>query len=183
MPTGEEMDGLMAAVAAGDRQAFTALFEHFAPRVATYLIRLGAPSAVAEELAQEAMVVLWRKAGTFDPDRGAVSTWLFAIARNLRIDRHRQFGNQEIAFDLSAHDIADEAASQEERLQGRTLRRRVIAALAQLPAEHARLLRLSYLSETPHPDIARELHLPLGTVKSRIQVALKNLRLLLEKET
>ena len=184
MPTSEELNDLVRAVAAsGDRQAFAVLFKHFAPRVAAYLVRAGTPVATAEELAQEAMVVLWRKAASFDPARAGVSTWVFTIARNLRIDRHRRGGDADVAgdgaeADLDAH--PDAAASPDEELDARQRERRVRAALRRLSPEQARVLHLSYFAESPHAEIARDLCIPLGTVKSRIRLAMINLRRLID---
>ena len=183
MPTSEELNDLVRAVATnGDRQAFAVLFKHFAPRVATYLVRGGTSAASAEELAQEAMVVLWRKAASFDPARAGVSTWVFTIARNLRIDRHRRGGDADLAGDgaeaeLDSH--ADPAASPDEELDARQREQRVRAAVRKLSPEQARVLHLSYFAESPHAEIARELSLPLGTVKSRIRLAMINLRRLI----
>ena len=189
MPTSEEMNELVRAVAVdGDRQAFAILFKHFAPRVATYLVRGGTPVASAEELAQEAMVQLWRKAASFDPKRAGVSTWVFTIARNLRIDRHRRAGSagQEGddaggAIDLEEH--ADPAASPEDGLEARQRESSIRAALRQLSPEQARVLQLSYFAEAAHAEIARELCIPLGTVKSRIRLAMINLRRLIDAQS
>jgi RNA polymerase sigma-70 factor (ECF subfamily) len=184
MPTSEELNELVRAVATdGDRQAFAVLFKHFAPRVVSYLVRGGTPVATAEELAQEAMVALWRKAASFDPARAGVSTWVFTIARNLRIDRHRRGGEaadagDQVEADLDAH--PDAAASPDEELDARQQERRIHAALRQLSPEQARVLHLSYFAEAPHAEIARELCLPLGTVKSRIRLAMINLRRLVD---
>jgi len=187
MPTGEEMNGILVAVAKGDQQAFTLLFNHFAPRIAAYLMRSGAPPATAEELAQEAMVMLWRKARSFDPARGAVSTWVFAIARHLRIDRHRRDGGEARGLDLDldlldldGHDLADPAPSPDECLSALQRERRVRAAMGLLSPKHALLLQLSFFAECSHPDIARDLCLPLGTVKSHIRRALSKMRRSLE---
>ena len=188
MPTSEELNELVRAVATtGDRQAFAVLFKHFAPRVATYLMRGGTPGASAEELAQEAMVVLWRRAASFDPARAGVSTWIFTIARNLRIDRHRRAGGAGLdSFDGSDDDAtdpdrhADPAASPDERLDALQRERRVRAALRRLSPEQARVLQLSYFAEAPHAEIARDLRIPLGTVKSRIRLAMINLRRLID---
>ena len=182
MPTSEELNELVRAVgASGDRQAFAVLFKHFAPRVTTYLARGGTPAASAEELAQETMVVLWRKAASFDPARAGVSTWVFTIARNLRIDRHRR-GELEIAeaggVELEAH--ADPAESPDELLGAVQRERRVRAALRKLAPEQARVLQLSYFADQPHAEIARDLCIPLGTVKSRIRLAMNNLRRLID---
>ena len=184
MPTSEELNELVRAVAAdGDRQAFAVLFKHFAPRVVTYLVRGGTPAASAEELAQETMVMLWRKAASFDPARAGVSTWVFTIARNLRIDRHRRGGDSADLGDPGEADLEahpDPAASPDEELDARQRERRVHAALRQLAPEQARVLHLSYFAETPHAEIARELGLPLGTVKSRIRLAMTHLRRLID---
>jgi len=183
MPTSEELNDLMRAVANGDRQAFAVLFKHFAPRIATYLARAGTPAASAEELAQEAMVMLWRKAASFDPARAGVSTWVFTIARNLRIDRHRRGGDADDAGDGAEADLdghADPAASPEEELDARQRERLIRAALRRLSPEQARVLHLSYFAESPHAEIARELSIPLGTVKSRIRLAMINLRRLID---
>ena len=179
MPTSEEMNELVAAVAKGDRQAFAVLFKHFAPRIATYLIRGGMSAASAEELAQEAMVLLWRKAGSFNPTRAAVSTWIFAIARHVRIDRYRRDGDENLALDIDDFDLADPAPSPDERLGALQRERRVRDALRRLSPEQARLLQLSFFAEKTHADIARNLCLPLGTVKSHIRRTLNILRRLL----
>lgn len=186
MPTGEELNGLVTLVASGDRQAFAVLFKHLAPRVKAYLVRGGTSAASAEELAQEAMVLLWKKAATFDPARAGVSTWIFTIARNLRIDRYRHHrsnaGSNEDggAIDLHNHDPADPAASPDEDLGARQREALVRAALKQLSADQAQVIQLSYFAEKPHAAIAGDLRIPLGTVKSRIRLAVAELRRLLE---
>lgn len=187
MPTNEELNAWMEAVAArSDRQAFAALFKHFAPRVKGYLVRAGCTPELAEELTQETMVSLWRRAARFDPARAALSTWLFTIARNLRIDHHRRGavgahghadGGDPWDPDLQA---ADTALPPEELVAAAQRERRVQRALAELPAPQALVLRLSFFEEHPHARIAQELGLPLGTVKSRIRLAVTQLRRLLD---
>ena len=171
-----QLNALVVAVGrARDRAAFKDLFDHFAPRVKGYLMRLGAGNAVAEDLAQEAMLTLWRKAALFDPDKASASTWIFTIARNLRIDairkeRRPELDPNEPALQPEAERQADETmdwAKAEDRLK---------AAMTQLPREQAAIIELSFLAEKPHSMIARELGLPLGTVKSRIRLAMARLR-------
>jgi RNA polymerase sigma-70 factor (ECF subfamily) len=195
MPTSEELTQLAKAVtASGDRQAFAVLFKHFAPRLKAYLMRAGSPADVAEELAQETMVSVWRKASSFDPERARLSTWIFTIARNLRIDHHRrQCGalvNSDVAFcggDASQHvgrgqeQIPDPAAPPDEQLDAAQREYGVRRALAQLSEEQALIVRLSFFDEQPHARIARELRIPLGTVKSRVRLAVDHLRRLLEE--
>lgn len=180
MPTSEEMNELVTAVANGDRQAFAVLFKHFGPRIGAYLRRRGASAAIAEEIAQEAMVLLWHKAGSFDPARGTVSTWIYTISRHLSVDRHRRDGDENFFLALDDYEPTDPAASPDERLGALQRERRVRAALRRLSPDQAHLLQLSFFAEMPHLNIARELCLPLGTVKSHIRRGLNNLRRLLD---
>ncbi|MBV9891768.1 MAG: sigma-70 family RNA polymerase sigma factor [Rhizobacter sp.] len=184
MPDHDELDAWMHAVAsAGDRTAFAALFRHFAPRLKSFLVRSGASEAVAEELAQEAMVQLWRRAASYDPTRARVSTWLYTIVRNLRIDHHRrQLGLVADSADLDeAADIATEPEQAPDALLLVAQRERCVRqALAALPPEQAQVLRLSFYEEHAHPVIAASLGIPLGTVKSRIRLAMAQLRRLAE---
>ena len=169
---------LIAAIAASaDRAAFAELFRQFAPRVKSYLLRLGASPAAADELAQETLLTVWRKAAQFDPARAGASTWIFTIARNLRIDSLRR--ERLAPRDEDPADAVDQLSA-EAGLMSAEREARVKAALQTLPDEQLRILRLSFFSETPHAAIAKELDLPLGTVKSRIRLALGRLRALLE---
>ena len=180
MPTQEDFNACMAAIARdGDRQAFAALFKHFAPRVKGYLMRLGTAGERAEEIAQETMVVLWRRAATFDPQRAALSTWVFTVARNLRIDHLRRTSGDvcegEEPWDADQHP-ADAGMQPDALAQAAQSDLGVRRALAELPAEQSLVLRLSFYEERPHSVIARELGIPLGTVKSRIRMAVAQLR-------
>ena len=181
MPSSDELTALMQAVATRrDRPAFAVLFKHFAPRLKTWLVRGGSAESEAEDFAQETMVSVWRKADLFDPDRAQVSTWVFTIARNLRIDRQRRAGTGLDQFDDDALDaIPDPAAAPDERLATARRERDVRAALAQLPPDQALIVRLSFFDDQPHARIASELKMPLGTVKSRIRLAVNHLRRLL----
>lgn len=165
-----------------DREAFARLFAHFAPRIKRHLMQGGSPEVQAEELAQETLVAVWRKAALFDPTQAAVSTWIFTIARNLRVDslRRRQgIESQDEAFDFDA--LTADQPSAEEQLHASRLNERLRGALAQLPPEQQQVLRLSYFDEEPHARIATELGIPLGTVKSRVRLAVAQLRRLLER--
>jgi len=158
-----------------DRSAFAALFEHFAPRLKAYLVRAGADEAQADELAQEALLTLWRKADTFDPTRATAATWIFTIARNLRTDRFRKQWRDVPAGD-DMPDTIDEAASPDETLSDAERGERVRQALRQLPPEQIKVIELSFFEDQPHAEIAQTLGLPLGTVKSRIRIAMTKLR-------
>jgi RNA polymerase sigma factor (sigma-70 family) len=184
MPSPEEFHAWMAAVAqAGDRQAFAALFKHFAPRIKSFLMRAGTAPELAEELAQETMVQLWRRASTFDPARASLSTWLYTIARNLRIDHFRRTGGDpcegEEPWDADQQP-ADAHLPPEDLLLATQREQGVRRAMAKLPPEQSLVLQLSFFEERPHAIIARDLGIPLGTVKSRIRLAVAQLRLQLD---
>ncbi len=184
MATDQEISAWIRAVAESeDRPAFAALFMHFAPRIKGLLVRGGANDELAEELAQETMVLLWRRASSFDPTRAEVSTWLYTIARNLRIDHHRRAARQmETACDWDPErQPADAHLTPEELFHARQDERYLHRALAELPAEQSKVLRLSFFAEQPHGRIAEELGIPLGTVKSRIRLAVRQLRRVLEQ--
>ena len=170
-------EALLTRVGAGDRDAFAILFRRLAPRVKGYLMSLGATESAADDLAQDAMVTMWRRAKSYDTARAKASTWLFVIARNAWIDRLRR-ETVEIAYGVrepqSEH---SEDATPEENATRESDRDRMQIALATLPEEQQRVVRLSFFEDRPHPEIAALLSLPLGTVKSRLRLALTKLRL------
>jgi RNA polymerase sigma-70 factor (ECF subfamily) len=171
---------LVEAVARhGDREAFAALFEFYAPRVKGFLIRLGSTPDLSEEIAQETLLTLWRRAAMFDPSRASVGTWIFTIARNLRIDRARRgsVATAETIYEVLA---GDDPARPDEGLLSGERDRHVQAALRDLPAEQTDVVRLSFFEDKPHSEIAAILGLPLGTVKSRLRLAMTKLRERLE---
>lgn len=172
----QRLNDLVEAVGRnGDKAAFKELFDHFAPRVKGYLMRLGASAAVAEDLAQDVMLTLWRKAFQFDPGKASASTWIFTIARNLRIDAIRKERRPE--FDADDPTLAPSSErSSDENLDWAKAEERLREALVMLPREQAQVVELSFLADKPHSAIAAELGLPLGTVKSRIRLAMAQLR-------
>lgn len=164
----------MARIAtAQDRAAFAELFGHFAPRVKAFLVKSGASPAQAEDCAQDVMVTVWRKAHQFDPARASVATWIFTIARNRRIDLLRKEKRPE-PEDLPwgpvpEPDQADSLAVQEDS-------ERLAAAIAALPEKQRALIEQAYFGDLSHREIAEVTGLPLGTIKSRIRLALDRLR-------
>jgi RNA polymerase sigma-70 factor (ECF subfamily) len=174
-----DMTGLLVEVGAKrDRAAFQAIFLHFAPRVKSYLLRLGASSALADDLAQEAMLTIWRKAQLFDPGKASASTWIFTIARNLRIDairreRRPEFDPNDPAF------VPDEEPQADDQMVRNGDGLRLRAALTDLSEEQAQVIRMSFFSDMPHSQIAKELGIPLGTVKSRLRLAMARIRTVL----
>jgi RNA polymerase sigma-70 factor (ECF subfamily) len=165
-----------------DRAAFAQLFGHFAPRVKTFMRRSGASDAAADELAQETLLAVWRKASQFDPATAGASAWIFTIARNLRIDalrRERRGGiGDSDAVDLEF--VLDESPSPDVLLASAQVESRVKGALAALSDEQMRVVQLSFFQEKAHAEIAQMLSIPLGTVKSRLRLAMTKLRALLE---
>jgi RNA polymerase sigma-70 factor (ECF subfamily) len=159
----------------GDVEAFRQLFEAYAPRVKSYMMRQGADANTAEELARETLLTVWRKASLYSGDKGSATTWIFTIARNLRIDRLRReqrwmplpddYDNQP-----STDAGPDEALAEEER------RIRMQQALSELPPDQREAVVLSYIEGLSHSEIADRLGLPLGTVKSRMRLAYLKIR-------
>ena len=177
------LDALVLAVARSrDRQAFVGLFTHFGPRLKAYLMRQGAGGQEAEELVQEAMIMVWQRAESFDPSRASASTWIFTIARNKRIDalrrdRRPEFDPNDPALvpdpEVRADDLVG-AAQDSNRLQ---------RAIEALPPEQAELVKMAYFEDKAHVKIAEETRLPLGTVKSRLRLALGHLRKALKERS
>ncbi|MCB9990391.1 MAG: sigma-70 family RNA polymerase sigma factor [Rhodospirillales bacterium] len=169
-------DDLLVAVGkTGNRDAFIRLFEYFAPRVKSFLMKSGLTQEMADELAQETMLAVWQKAAQFDPLRAAASTWIFTIARNKRTDYFRKDSKTqtETIESVAPEDdqpLPDLALSLQEE------ERQLAEAIDALPEEQASMIRKAFLEEKTHADIAAETGLPLGTVKSRIRLALERLR-------
>jgi RNA polymerase sigma-70 factor (ECF subfamily) len=173
---------LIGRVAAhGDRDAFKLLFEHFAPRVKGFLVKAGMTTDAAEEIAQATLLTVWRKAAQFDPASAGAAAWIFTIARNLRIDAARQAARQAKVAASAERDETPEVADSPETMMSRSDDvSRVAAALEQLSEEQSTVIRMSFIEEQPHGEIAERLRLPLGTVKSRIRLAMARLRDLLD---
>jgi RNA polymerase sigma-70 factor (ECF subfamily) len=182
-PSADDMKHWLKAVAERqDRGAFGRLFQYFAPRIASFMERSGLNAAEAEEISQETMVVVWRKAALYDPAQAGVSTWVFTIARNLRVDLARK-ASRASAGVAALRDLPMrlEASVEEMALAGER-DARVRSAMATLSPEQATVLRMSFFAEKPHAEIARELSLPLGTVKSRTRLAMAKIRAILERD-
>lgn len=156
-----------------DQAAFARLFRHFAPRVKAFLIKSGADPSLAEECMQDVMATLWQKAHLYDPSRASVATWIFTIARNRKIDLLRRYARPE-PEDLPwgpehEPDQADVMALQQDS-------ERLAEAIRQLPEKQRKLIERAYFGDLTHSEIAAETGLPLGTIKSRIRLALERLR-------
>lgn len=156
-----------------DQVAFAELFQHFAPRVKSFLMKSGASNAMAEEVTQEAMATVWQKAGMFDPSRASVATWIFTIARNRKIDALRKQNRPE-PEDLSWGPEAE--PDQEDALALQQETTKLKQALSELPEKQRSLVERAYFGDLSHSEIAAETGLPLGTIKSRLRLALERLR-------
>lgn len=173
-------NALIAAIArSGDRSAFAELFDHFAPRVKGLLMRGGASAELAEEIAQETLLSVWRKAAMFDPAKANASTWIATIARNRRIDIARRETRSRLS---QVYEILDEEGPQQpdETISGAERDARVRAAMTGLSTDQYRVVELAFLEGLTHQDVAKQLAIPLGTVKSRLRLALSHLRARLE---
>lgn len=159
-----------------DRASFMRIYDHFAPRLQRYLRNLGAPDSMADELVQEALLTLWRKAGMFDPARASLATWLYRVARNLYIDHVRREPHWiPVQEGLDRLDHAESARldSQPESSLDQDILKR---AIDRLPPVQAKLVRMCYLESKSHSEICAELAMPLGTVKSSLRRAFAKLQ-------
>lgn len=170
---GEWVAQMLRVAQKGDEAAFAELFVHFAPRVKGFLMKSGAGAALAEECAQDVMATLWHKAHLFDPSRASVATWIFTIARNRRIDalrKARRVEPEDLPWGPEPEpDQADALALQQES-------KKLGVALARLPDNQRVLIEQAYFGDLSHGEIAQITGLPLGTIKSRIRLALEKLR-------
>jgi RNA polymerase sigma-70 factor (ECF subfamily) len=170
------MSDLLQKVAQSrDVEAFRKLFELYGPRVKSYMMRQGADATTAEDLAQETLLTVWRKAQLYSDEKGSATTWIFTIARNLRIDRLRR----EVSWQPLPEDRDEEASdgpSPEEEVTERERRDKVRAVLTTLPPDQSEVVTLSYVEGLSHSEIAERLGLPLGTVKSRMRLAYQKVK-------
>jgi len=175
-PTVQDINGLILTVAEQrDRTAFRQIFAHFAPRLLGFLQKQGSQPQMAEEMVQETMVNVWRKAVQFDPAKAAASTWIFTIARNARIDHLRK--NNRPAIDETDPALVPEQEPAAHYVMSRRQETdRLMQVVGKLPTDQREVLKLAFFQEKAHGEVAKELGIPLGTVKSRIRLALKKIR-------
>ena len=175
-PSEADLNGWITAIAVNrDRSALRHLFGHYAPRIKAYLMRRGCDEGSAEEVVQEVMVTLWRRAETFNPAFANATTWVFTIARNKRIDMVRREKRPALEPDEPALQ-SDPDRPADQVLQGQQDADRLRKAMLALPEEQRSLLEQAFFEDKAHSAIATETGLPLGTVKSRIRLAMARLR-------
>jgi len=175
----DDQDALMAELMLRiahhkDKTAFTKLLEIMGPRLKGFMINRGLNAEMAEDLAQETLIRVWHKAGTYNRGKGLAVTWIFTIARNLHIDSARR--NKIVQFtELGDYDCADEAPESDVAMIGNQQASLVSDAVKQLPAEQREIIEMAFMQDLSQSDIAEKTGLPLGTVKSRMRLAYKKL--------
>lgn len=179
----DEWSECIALIAADhDRAAFTRLFRHFAPLIKAFALAGSSLSAtLADELVQEVMLKVWQKAGGFNPEKAAASTWVYTIARNCRTDMFRRL--QKFDTPLAEQDVMPDREDEEPfaLLQGRRSQERVRELLQTLPPDQMQILAKVYMEGKSHAETASELDLPLGTVKSRVRLAIQKLQIQIDR--
>lgn len=157
-----------------DQTAFVEIFEYFAPRVKSYLLKQGADEATAEEIVQATMITVWEKAVTYSPAKAAASTWIFTIARNKRIDVMRR--EKFVTYDTDSPALLNASYTLAENFADPKTVEHLSKEIDNLPEEQSRLLKMAFYEDKSHQAISDETKIPLGTVKSRIRIALEKLR-------
>ncbi len=180
-PPREAMSDLLTRIATDrSHDAFRRLFTEYGPKVRNFMVQQGADPSLAEELAQETLITVWRKAGLYSAEKGSATTWIYTIARNLRVDHiRRQRAWQELTEEHTDTLASDDAAA-DDVVDERQRQVRVQAVLKDLPPEQVDVVTLAFMEGLSHGEIAERLSLPLGTVKSRIRLAYQKLRTALE---
>ena len=180
-PVARETEILLRIRDFRDEAAFADLFARFAPKVQGYLQRTGLDLADAENVLQDIMIAVWKKAQQFDATRASARTWIFSMARNRLIDLKRAERREYMALERYAGETAGDAIYEED-LYARAAGQKSVALLSQLPEAQARVLLMAYVEGKSHREIARELNLPIGTVKSRARLAFQRIRGIFEAE-
>jgi RNA polymerase sigma-70 factor (ECF subfamily) len=190
------VDCLTRVARQGDKQAFRELFDHFAPLIRAFAYKVNSldhPDQFADELVQETLLKVWTRAASFDAKLASPSTWIFTIARNMRVDLLRKLARHVVnsvslqgededgALDMEDIWFVDETSDVFNHLAQQRSRRQIQESLLTLPEEQAFILRKVYMEDKSHAEVALELKLPLGTVKSRVRLALNKLKLIVDR--
>jgi RNA polymerase sigma-70 factor (ECF subfamily) len=178
--TNEHLSNCLQDIAdSQNTDSFAIIFKHFAPRLKSYLMKLGAVDNQAEEVIQEVMIAVWTKSASYDSSKSSVGTWIYTIARNKRIDKIRKDKRHYLTESDEGLEIPVESTQEKEIFSGQ-MSIMLKKYIENLPEEQGKLLKLSYFFDKTHSDISEELDIPLGTVKSRIRLALTKMRHLVE---
>lgn len=171
--TSEQTLWMIAIRDTRDRAAFAQLFDHFAPRLKGFIVRSGTSPSMAEEIVQDVMLTVWRKADMFDPHRAQVSAWIYQIARNRQIDVIRK-EQRPVPEELGEDPESEPDASQILGVEQET--KQIRQALSRLKPDQRDIIQKAYMGELSHQEISAQTGLPLGTIKSRIRLGLERLR-------
>jgi len=155
-----------------DRTAYVRLFQHFAPKIKAYIMRLGLVESTADELMQETMLAVWNKAHLYNRSKAAASTWIFTLARNQSIDWMRRQKYPE--YELEEWHLGEDDSDAGEQS---VLSDRMEKAIKTLPEAQAQVIYMSFFEGRSHQEIADRIGIPLGSVKSRIRLASEKLKL------
>lgn len=180
--TDEWSECLVLIARSEDRAAFTRFFRHFAPLIKAFALAGSSLSAsLADELVQEVMLKVWQKAGGFNPEKAAASTWVYTIARNCRTDMFRRL--QKFDTPLAEEDVMPDQGKEEPfaMLQDKRSQERVRKLMQGLPPDQMQILAKVYMEGKSHAEAAAELDLPLGTVKSRVRLAIQKLQIQIDR--
>ena len=177
---------LVAVGADRDRQAFAQLFSHFAPLLKSFAQASrheGWFPGLSEDLVQEVMIKVWQKAAGYNPEKASATTWIYTVARNCRIDMLRRKSNtQHLPMENEDFWHEPDEDTPVSLLRQKRTEVKVQDSLAQLPREQDQILRKVYLEGKSHAEASEELGLPLGTVKSRVRLALQKMQILVAPE-
>jgi RNA polymerase sigma-70 factor, ECF subfamily len=172
---------LMTAIAErADRAAFARLFQRYAPKVKAQLVARGAASGAADELTQEVMLVVWRKAALYDASRGSLAAWLYTVGRNCLYNRARGGKRREVEIEAEGPEPGGGPASGEELMIAFERQKALALSLRKLSAEQREILEGAYWRGQTLQECAEERKIPLGTVKTRVRLALQHLRELMK---
>jgi len=172
----EDEAALMRRVRDGDERALEALHVRYSGPLYSLALQVTRSDRSAQDVVQEAFVAVWKDAGRFDPAKGSLSSWLFALARHKAIDlirRETNISKRTADVDLELQEASDDV---DEAVWIRVRRDRVVAAMATLPEAQRTALELAFFGGLTHVEVAEKLDIPLGTAKTRIRTALLRLR-------
>ncbi|MDR9830185.1 sigma-70 family RNA polymerase sigma factor [Vibrio sp. FNV 38] len=183
--TRQDWTDLMSRVQARDKEAYGIIFTHFAPRLKQFTYKHMGQEQVAVEMVQEALTIVWQKAHLFDGTKSSLSTWVYTVARNLCFDALRKYKGRASHIstediwpaDYCPPDLVEHYAPEHEMLKAQ-----VVKSLDKLPEAQRTVVQAVYLEELPQQQVADMLNIPLGTVKSRLRLAVEKLRVTIEAD-
>ena len=160
-----------------DKKAFTGLFQFFAPKIQRIARSKFPNEAQACEVVQETMSNVWRKAHLFDKDKGAATTWVYTVMRNVTFDMLRKIkGNKEDNLSDDIWPLAENLVSDDESFSDHLENKELLSVIENLPEAQQQVVKGFYFMEMSQEQLADHLDLPLGTIKSRLRLALAKLK-------